>query len=208
MNPTPERMSKSDFAATMGWSTAYVSQLAKAHRLVLDDDGLVIVDRSRALIRATRKSATQGGDRTGKHARLAAERAAAQDGASAPATEGGASFPAGAAPAAPASAEPMSLADAARAEKIERTRKLLLENATAAGLLVRRDAVEAEVFRRTRQAQEAMLALKDRLVPLLAIEVDEQAIDALLDRELRHVLASLSGATSTEAGAETARAAA
>ena len=162
----------------------------------------MIVERSKALITATRKSVTRGGDQTGKRARLAAERAAATDAAASPlsSAEPSASVPAGAAPAASArSGEPLSLADAARAEKIERTRKLLIENATAAGLLVRRADVDAEVFKRTRQAQESLLAMKDRLVPLLAIEANEQAIDALLERELRHVLASLSGAASTEA---------
>ena len=83
----------------------------------------------------------------------------------------------------------MSLADATRREKLERIRALQLQNAERGGALVRRDAVEAEAFSRGRQAQELLMALRDRLPPLLAQESDARAISELLDAEFRHVIA-------------------
>jgi hypothetical protein len=92
----------------------------------------------------------------------------------------------------------MSLTDVVRAEKIERWRLLQLEVAEQAGQLVRRDVVDAETFRRTRQAQELFMALRERLVPLLAVENDERAIDVLLDAEFRQVLSILASPASEE----------
>lgn len=180
----PERCSQAEYARLRGWSAAYVSKLRGQGRLVLDDRGLVIVKSTNVLVDAMRHP-TRGGDRTGKHARAAA------------AAENGTPSPAGAGPASPVAGEALSLTELTRLERIERIRKLRLESAEAAGQLVRRDAVEAETFKRTRQAQEALMALKDRLVPLLALEADEHAIDLLLDGEFRHVIAALAGNTDT-----------
>lgn len=198
MSATPERVSKADFARHMGWTDTRVSQLAREHRLVLDNDGLVIVERSKALIAATRKSVTRGGDRCSARARLAAEQRAAER------TEAAGNAPAPAEPGAPPSAgatQPdlgavasLTLADVTRAEKIERTRNLRLQNAREAGALVRRDHVDAEAFRCARQAQELLLALRDRLPPLLAAMSDEREIGDLLDTELRHVIATIASA--------------
>ena len=179
---TPERCSQAEYARRKGWSGAYVSKLRKQGRLVLDERGLVIVANTDVLVAALRHP-TCGGDRTGKHAR--ATESAAEN--SAPAQ-------AGAGPAVPAIGEAASVTDLVRAERIERIRKLRIECAEAAGQLVRRDVVEAETFKRSRQAQEALMALKDRLVPLLALEADEHAIDALLDGEFRHVIGAVAGA--------------
>ncbi len=181
----PERCSQAEYARLRGWSTAYVSKLRGQGRLVLDDRGLVIVKSTNVLVDAMRHP-TRGGDRTGKHARAAAA-----------AAENGTPSPAGAGPASPVAGEALSLTELTRLERIERIRKFRLESAEAAGQLVRRDAVEAETFKRTRQAQEALMALKDRLVPLLALEADEHAIDLLLDGEFRHVIAALAGNTDT-----------
>lgn len=207
MNLALDRMSKAEFARHMGWSDTRVSQLAKAHRLVLDSDDLVIVERSKALIAATRKSVTRGGDQTGKHARLAAaERAAAATAADSPLSPAEPSAPvsAGATPPDLGALASLSLADVVRAEKIERARGLRLQNAKEAGDVVRRAVVEAEAFRCARQAQELLLALRDRLPPLLAAMNDERAIGALLDTELRHVIATIAA---TPAMAETKAAA-
>lgn len=182
MNAEPDRVSKAQYARMRGLSDSYVSRLAKQHRLVLDPHGLVLVAPSDVLVRATRHP-TRGGDRTGKHtppAELAVEVAAPS--------------PAGAiATYASTSAATPTLAEAARAEKIERTRKLRLEVAEQAGQLLRRDVVEAETFKRARQAQEALMALKERLAPLLAAESDRHAVDAMLDNEFRHVIALIAG---------------
>jgi hypothetical protein len=178
-----ERCSKAEFARMRGYSTSYVSRLHRKHRLVLDKDGLVVVASTDKLIEATRDP-TRGGDRTGKHARIGTTAAGAGESLTAPA---------GVSPTSPAVADQMSLADAARAEKIERTNLLRLQVAEQAGQLVRRDVVEAEAFRRGRQAQDLLMALRDRMPPLLAIENDERAIGVLLETEFRQVIAIIAG---------------
>lgn len=187
MNAGSPRVSKSEYARLRGVSTSYVSKLGRQNRLVLDERGLVIVQMTDTLVNATRDPA-RGGDRTGKRSERAAY-ASPDAGNSAPPS-------AGAGPAPSPQSESMSLSEAARAEKIERTRKLRLEVAEQAGQLLRRDEVEAETFKRARQGQEALMALKDRLPPLLATETDVRAIDALLDTEFRHVIAVLTGGKS------------
>lgn len=167
-------MSKSEYARSRGISPTQVSRLAKKGRLVLDERARVIVAASDAL-RAQLRHPTRGGV-----------------GGSPAAAAGRAPDAAGARPVASVGLESMSLADAARAEKIERTRLLQLEVAEKGGQLVRRDVVEAETFRRARQAQELLMSLRERLVPLLAVESDEQAIDRMLADEFRQVLAILS----------------
>lgn len=193
MTGEPERCSKAEYARLRGVSDSYVSKLHHKHRLVLDARGLVIVKSTDTLVAASRDP-TRGGDRTGKHARRDAERAAAPSPTAAPA-EPQTSGPAGAAPQTQGDPDAMTLTEAARAEKIERTRSLRLDNAVKAGELVRKDAVEAEAFRCARQAQELLMALRDRLVPLLAAESDEHAIGTLLDAEFRHVLAVIAAVT-------------
>jgi hypothetical protein len=187
MNAEPARVSKSEYARMRGVSSSYVSKLHRQNRLVVDDRGLVIVQMTDTLVQATRDPA-RGGDRTGKRSERVAHEAQATGNSAAPS--------AGAGPMASPQSESMSLSEAARSEKIERTRKLRLEVAEQAGQLLRRDAVEAETFKRARQGQEALMALKDRLPPLLASETDERAIDALLDVEFRHVIAVLTGSKS------------
>lgn len=196
--PSPmERCSRAEYARRKGWSSAYVSKLHAQGRLVLDDRGLVIIANTDVLIDALRHP-TRGGDRTGKHAHAAMEAAAAAaDDAVTPA-------PAGAGPVAAPAPKIASAVDLVRHERAERVRKLRIENAEAAGQLVRRDVVEAETFKRARQAQEALMALKDRLAPLLAIEDNEHSIDALLDTEFRHVIATMAGSAAIDAVEEAA----
>jgi hypothetical protein len=196
MTGDPTRCSKAEFARLRGYYTSYVSKLHRKHRLVIDKDGLVVVESTDKLIAATRDP-TRGGDRTGKHAQRVA--AAAVE----PRAERTASSPS----APPAAGESMSLADAARAEKIERASLLRLQVAEKAGELVRRDVVEAEAFRRGRQARDLLLALRDRLPPLLAIEAEERAIGDLLEAEFRQVIAIIAGPVTAESAASLERAA-
>lgn len=184
----PERCSQAEYARLRGLSRAYVSQLRDKNRLVLDERGLVMVKNTDILVDATRHP-TRGGDRTGKHARQAEACSSTKVAASS----------AGATPANSRDGNAaMTLAEAARGEKLERMRKLRLENAENAKQLVRRDVVDSETFKRARQAQEALMSLKERLSPLLALESDERAIDALLDAEFRHVIAAIAGTESSE----------
>lgn len=172
-------MSRSEYARARGISSTQVTRLVRKGRLVLDERGRVIVAASDAL-REKLRDPTRGG--VGGSPVTAAERAP---------------FPAGATLGAQTAAS-MSLTDAARAEKIERWRLLQLEVAERAGRLVRRDVVDAETFRRARQAQELLMSLRERLVPLLAVETDERAIDLLLDQEFRQVLKILASPASDE----------
>lgn len=187
MNSEATHVSKAEYARLRGYSSSYVSKLHRQNRLVVDGRGLVVVQMSDVLVRAARDPA-RGGDRTGKRS----ERA----GYVSPDAGNSAPLSACAGPATSPQSESLSLSEAARAEKIERTRKLRLEVAEQAGQLLRRDEVEAETFKRARQGQEALMALKDRLPPLLATETDVLAIDAILDTEFRHVIAVLTGGKS------------
>lgn len=170
MSQSPQDgMTVKQYAAHRGASLSFVYRLRRTARLVLTADGGVDAAASDARI-ATERYDLRGGD----HGKMKAAPAAAPR-----------VSPAGA----------PTLADAAREEKTERTRLLRMDIAERAGQLVRRDVVDSEVFRRGRQAQEALMALRDRLPPLLAIENDEHAIGILLDDEFRHVLALIAGAT-------------
>ncbi len=190
-----DRVSKAEYARMRDVSNSYVSRLAKLGRIVIDDQGLVIVKMSDVLRAATRDP-TRGGVNSGKQTTRESIKAPEIANGAAPSADAGSAVPAAWSPLVPigTNGESMTLAEASRLEKVERTRKLRLEIAEQAGQLLRRDVVEAETFKRARQGQEALMSLKDRLTPLLATETDAHAIDALLDAEFRHVIAVLTGA--------------
>ncbi|AOH36869.1 hypothetical protein BGP89_11315 [Luteimonas sp. JM171] len=167
----PERVTQTGYAQLRGYAKSYVTKLKNQQRLVLDEDGLVLVAQTDAVIAALRDP-TRGGDRTGKRRRREAPAAPA----AAPATNGQ-----------PAGDGELSYTDAARQEKIERTRLLQLEIAEKAGALVPREQVDAEMFRRGRHGVEALMSIKDRLSARLAVESDVHKIEAMLDVELRRV---------------------
>lgn len=176
--PAADRLTQVEYAQLRGYSPQYVSKLKKQQRLVLDADGLVLVAQTDAVIAALRDPA-RGGDRTGKRAREQAAPAPAADAGAARAREGLAPATGGAA------ADRQTYAEAATQEKLERTRLLQLEIAEKSGQLLRRDQVEAEAFRRGRQALEALMAMKDRLCGRLAAETDPLKVEAMLDDEIR-----------------------
>lgn len=202
----PERCTQAEYARYRGVDRSLISRWAKQHKIVLDAEGKVVVARSDALLNAVLHP-TKGGGRAKRpgaapgHPNALQTPPATQVAAD---TDPSAPSPAGAGHAAQAGASALSVAEATRAEKIVRTRILLLEEAEKAGALVRRDVVEAETFKRARQAQELLMALKERLVPLLANENDEHAIDTLLDAELRQVIAVIAGQRATSSALEEA----
>lgn len=190
----PATMTKAEYARYRGWSASYVSQLGREDKLVLGDGGLVLVDATDARI-ARHRDPVRGGDRTGKPV---------------PATASAGVVPAGATATTSAAARPaaqsiasLSLQDVVRLEKIEKLREKRRENALEEGLLCRRDEVEAEAFARARQAQEALMAIPDRLAAQLAGESDPAAVYALLEAELRRVVATIAtfGADAPDNGA-------
>lgn len=207
---TPERCTQAEYARHRGVDPSLISRWAKQHKIVLDANGKVVVDRSDALLAAVLHPTKGGGrgkrrDATGDDSRNRSQALPTPISGDAEAhTPDSAPPPAGAGQGAQAGASALSVAEATRAEKIVRTRILLLEEAEKAGALVRRDVVEAETFKRARQAQELLMALKDRLVPLLAAENDEHAIDTLLDAELRQVIAVIGGARTDNVALEDA----
>lgn len=206
---TPERCTKAEYARHRGVHPSLISRWAKQHKIVLDENGKV-VGRSDELLSVVLHP-TKGGGRNKRRDALADDTRSrpqvlptshsADHEAHSPDS---APPPAGAGQGAQAGASALSVAEATRAEKIVRTRILLLEEAEKAGALVRRDVVEAETFKRARQAQELLMALKDRLVPLLAAENDEHAIDTLLDAELRQVIAVIAGTRASNVSLEDA----
>jgi len=59
------------------------------------------------------------------------------------------------------------------------------------GLVVSAREVELESFRLARQLRDAILAVPDRVAPILAAETEDHAVRQILDKELRSVLMAL-----------------
>lgn len=71
--------------------------------------------------------------------------------------------------------------------------KAALEAEHLAGRLVSVEEVKREAFTAARQAQEALLAIPDRLASLLAAENEPAKVHDLLSEEIRRVVASIAG---------------
>lgn len=183
---TPAELTRSEFATLAGYKPSYVTELAKAGRLVLTEDGKrVRVAESLALIEATRDPARQG----------VADRHAAARAASEPAAEG---EPTGEAPDAPVgdSVAPESnayhvnraqreywLAKAAERDYRKSVRELM-ERAEVLPML----AEAATQFRK--HAEQ----LRDTLAPALAAEPTEAGCRRILGDEVELMLAELARA--------------
>lgn len=181
----PNIVSKAEYARLRNCSDAYVSQLARDKKISTTDDGRVRVRESNALL-AQNLDPTRGGDRTGKHERRSAG-ASETPVASMPAVES----PTRAQVAVTSSVASLPMAEIKRLDMLAKLRQTCRENALEEGMLVRRDEVDAEAFARARQAQEALMAIPDRLAAQLAGESDPAAVFALLDAELRRVIATI-----------------
>jgi hypothetical protein len=77
--------------------------------------------------------------------------------------------------------------------EVERARLLELRARAQAGRLLPADAVEAAAFARARAVRDALLALPDRLAPLLAAEPDPARCHDLLSADIHTVLEDLAG---------------
>lgn len=173
-------LSQKEYADARGVSAAYVTKLKKAGRLVLTPGGKVNLEATDRLVEATRDP-SRGGDRR-------------------PAPAGASEFPAGAPQSRdPAGGTDIAYRDAMHRERIAKARLAELELAEAAGQLVRRDQVERVLFGLARQAQDAMLALSERLAGPLSTETDPFRIAALIDTEVRAIAQTMADAKITDA---------
>lgn len=179
-------MSKAEFARHLNVSDSYVSKLDRQKRLVKDSAGLIMVTQSKLMIDATRDPG-RGGDRTAPK-NMAAP---AQD---EPRAEQGAVAMPGAA------AGQMSYNEAARREKVAKARTAELEQAEAAGELIRRDSVERVIFGLARTAMEALRNVAPRIAGQLATTSDARDCERIVDAELQKVIKKLSKASPDDDG--------
>lgn len=182
-----QAVSRSDFARLLGVKPSYITQLAKDNRLVLDADGRVLVDASRARILETRDPSK---------AAVAARHAAGRTPAAPEGAGHGTDAPQ--APAAAASAEPE--ADGAGYQdwrtRSERAKALAAERdlALTTGELMRTDDVRHCISTAFTEVRARLEALPDLLAPVLVVIREEPAMRARLADEIETVLAEASRA--------------
>lgn len=155
---TPLAVPQKEYAQLRGISEAMVSKYKSAGRLVLDNQGFVLIEETDQLLTRT-LDPLHGGDRSGKSG-----------------------VP-----------EKITYLEAKTEEARARATKATLEAEIMSGTLVRTAEVEAEAFARARGAQEVLMAIPDRMAPLLAAESDVAKIHALLSDELRRVCEAIAG---------------
>lgn len=93
---------------------------------------------------------------------------------------------------APPSDKQESIVEANRRKAIADANMRELKEAREKKLLVNAREVELEAFARARQLRDALMAIPDRVTPILAAETDEHTVRQILDTELRTVLRTLS----------------
>lgn len=189
---TSHLMSKADFARHLGKSDSYISKLDRQGRLVKDSAGLILVAQSEALIHATRDPG-RGGDRTAPKNQAAP----AQD--SPRAEQGAAAMPL----AHPGAGGVMSYNEAARREKVAKAYTAELEQAEAAGALVRRERVERVVFGLARAAMDALTNIPYRIAGQLATTTDPAECEAIVEKELQEVIKAMASASLDDAALAT-----
>jgi hypothetical protein len=177
-----------DFARLLGCKRSYVSQLRTAGRLVLDADGLILPEASRARMLETRDPAK---------AAVAARHAAARgQGLGEVAPEAPAAAQAPAEPPSPpaADADPAGYQD--WRTRTERAKALAAERdlALTVGELMRTEDVRHAVAGAFTQVRASLEALPDLLAPALVVIRDEPAMRARLADEIESVLAEASAA--------------
>lgn len=183
---TPAELTRSEFATLAGYKPSYVTELAKAGRLVLTEDGKrVRVAESLALIEATRDPARQG-----VADRHAAARAALEPAAEGEPTGDDADEPVGAS--AEQNSHAVRRARALADDAEESARRKRRENDIEEGKLLWRADVEPAVslaFSRLRQALESLCS---ELPPELSAIDDEDRIRAVLTERVERLLSDLS----------------
>jgi len=156
-------MTQAEFARRRGVSRATVTEYKQKGLLVMTDDGRVDASASEERLSAS-LDPSRGGDRTGVKKKPSA---------------------------------PQKGADgrfmAARTEELEAKaarQRMLLEK--EAGRLVEKELVQHAAFTLARAAQEALVAIPDRLASVLAAEADAGQVHKLLSEEIRRVCNELS----------------
>jgi hypothetical protein len=195
----PETLGFREFATRYGWKASYVTELRKAGRLVLTEDGRrVRVAESLRLLEDTRDPS-----KAGVAARHAAARTAAapSPSASPDAGQGGDSEyeedgEGGAAPDRPATAynDPLAIRRArAQAEREEAAlRKALREEQQELGELLQRDDVLAVIADATTTLRTSLENLPTTLSASLAAETAEERCRVILANGIEHALEELS----------------
>lgn len=172
-----ELLSKSEFAARMGWSKPYVSKLAKQERLVLAEDGRVDIAATQALLKDSADPSKTGvADR---HQRDRVEKGV------------GVHVVADAPVTAPVLEVPAAGFDfqKSRAQR-EFYLAALAENEArkSSGELVERQAVENAAFATGRMLRDLLLGLPKQISPGLSAINDPWELERQLTTHLRRVL--------------------
>jgi Spy/CpxP family protein refolding chaperone len=192
----PETLGFREFATRYGWKPSYVTELRKAGRLVLTEDGRrVRVAESLRLLEDTRDPS-----KAGVAARHAAARTAAAPSPSASPDAGqgadGDDDEGGDAPATPATAynDPLAIRRArAQAEREEAAlRKALREEQQELGELLQRDDVLAVIADATTTLRTSLENLPTTLSASLAAETAEERCRVILANGIEHALEELS----------------
>ena len=163
-------MTVTEYAAHRGVSQPMISKLKSAGRLVLDSNGRILVRATDAIL-GKDMHPTKGGRAGSRAASEPIAPAAPPSDQREPKLEG----------------DELSLANAARLEKVQKVRLLHMEIEEKAGNLVSRSDVERTAFDLARRGQEALMGIADRLSPQLAAESDPHRVHVLLSDELRRV---------------------
>jgi hypothetical protein len=165
-------MTVTEYAGHRGVSQPLISRWKSQGRLVLDSSGRILV-RASDLVLDQDMHPTKGG--------RAGSRAASEPAAPSPSAAGSDDRPG------QGEGDELSLANAARLEKVQKVRLLHMEIEEKAGNLVSRSDVERTAFDLARRGQEALMGIADRLSPQLAAESDPHRVHVLLSDELRRV---------------------
>jgi|LGOV01.1.fsa_nt_gb hypothetical protein len=84
-----------------------------------------------------------------------------------------------------------TIIEANRRDAISRANMREIKEAELKGTLVNAREVELQAFAQARQLRDAILAIPDRVIPIISAETDEHANRQILDAELRSVLRDL-----------------
>ena len=172
-----ELLRKTEFAARMGWSKAYVSKLGKQGRLVLSDDGRVDLAATEALLKETADPSKAGV--SDRHQRDRVEKGVTVHVAPDAAVSG--SSP----PPAPASYDFQK----SRAQREYFLAQLAESEARkSSGELVVRQAVESAAYASGRLLRDLLLGLPKQISPGLAAISDPWDLERELIGHLRRVL--------------------
>lgn len=174
------KVSKSEFARRAGCSRPYISKLLKEGRLQADEHGRIDFELGMRSLRRNRDPARDHLRRTGlgngSAGAAAAESVPAEEAATAAAGDDRV-------------AGSYLQARAIREHYKARQEKQRFEE--RAGVLVHVDKVKSTAFSLSRTLRDALLALPDRLAPIIAAEQDPRLVHELLSSEIRMILEQL-----------------